>query len=241
MHRLYFMAQTKSSEPKSANLSVEQMKAAIPKLNRRISELESFEVNSIQDMDDLTIIALEKKYHSTLDEILGLDTVERKRYTVSFDGNELRWLILSNTSIFTTEIRECYSKGLNNAMNNLRTLKELFEERIEDAVAFPETASPMDKKLCNPGRVFVVHGHDNGAKETVARFLEKLGLKPVILHEQPNQGRTIIEKFEDHADADYAVVLFTPDDMGHPVGKPNESKPRARQNVLLELGFFMAK
>jgi predicted nucleotide-binding protein len=85
-----------------------------------------------------------------------------------------------------------------------------------------------------------VHGHDDGLKETVARFLSKLDLEPVILHEQPNRGRTIIEKFEEHTDVAFAVVLFTPDDMGYPAGKPDETKPRARQNVVLELGFFMA-
>jgi predicted nucleotide-binding protein len=89
-------------------------------------------------------------------------------------------------------------------------------------------------------RIFVVHGHDDGVKETVARFLAKLELVPVILHEQPNRGRTVIEKFEEHSDVAFAVVLFTPDDVGFPAGKVKESKPRARQNVVLELGFFMA-
>jgi len=74
----------------------------------------------------------------------------------------------------------------------------------------------------------------------VARFLAKLELEPVILHEQPNRGRTVIEKFEEHSDVAFAVVLFTPDDVCFPAGKVEESKPRARQNVVLELGFFMA-
>lgn len=77
-------------------------------------------------------------------------------------------------------------------------------------------------------------------KETVARFLSKLELEPVILHEQPNRGRTIIEKFEDHSDVSFAIVLFTPDDVGFPANKSGDAKPRARQNVVLELGFFMA-
>jgi predicted nucleotide-binding protein len=88
-------------------------------------------------------------------------------------------------------------------------------------------------------RVFIVHGHDDGAKDAVARFLQKLDLQPVVLHEQPNKGRTIIEKFEDHSAVAFAVVLFTPDDVGHPAGYPDAARPRARQNVLLELGFFM--
>jgi len=73
----------------------------------------------------------------------------------------------------------------------------------------------------NGRRVFVVHGHDGEVKESVARFLEKLGLDPIILHEQPNQGRTIIEKFEvSSADIAFAVVLLTPDDVGSAASQP---------------------
>lgn len=90
-------------------------------------------------------------------------------------------------------------------------------------------------------KVFVVHGHDTEAKETVARFLERLRLTPVILHEQPNSGRTIIEKFEVFSDVGFAVVLLTPDDIGAPSSEPKNLKARARQNVILELGYFMGK
>ena len=93
----------------------------------------------------------------------------------------------------------------------------------------------------NRTSVFVIHGHDEAARETVARFLEKLGLEPIILHEQANRGRTIIEKFEDHADVAFTVVLLTPDDMGGRKDGQSELKPRARQNVILELGFFIGK
>jgi hypothetical protein len=89
--------------------------------------------------------------------------------------------------------------------------------------------------------VFVVHGHDGELKATVARFLARLlGREPVILQEQPDRGRTIIEKFEAHAEqAGSAVVLLTADDQGAATGK--RLQPRARQNVVFELGFFLAK
>jgi len=88
-------------------------------------------------------------------------------------------------------------------------------------------------------KVFVVHGHDETAKIDVARTLERLGLEPIVLHEQPSKGKTIIEKFEEHASlASYAIVLLTPDDIGYPKDKDAEKKPRARQNVILELGYF---
>ncbi|MEQ1932861.1 MAG: nucleotide-binding protein [Fimbriimonadaceae bacterium] len=101
-------------------------------------------------------------------------------------------------------------------------------------------AAPDARSGLHSQRVFLVHGHDERVRETVARFLEKLELECIILHEQPNRGRTIIEKFEDYADVAFAVVLLTPDDQGG-VGtsKPETYKPRARQNVILELGFFL--
>jgi len=77
--------------------------------------------------------------------------------------------------------------------------------------------------------VFIVHGHDEGAVQSVARFVEKLGISPVILHEQINKGRTVIEKFEDFAGrAGFAIVIMTPDDQGHAVATPRQKKHRAR-------------
>ena len=90
--------------------------------------------------------------------------------------------------------------------------------------------------------MFLIHGHDEGTKQKVARFLEKLGLSVVILHEQVNKGMTIIEKFENYAaNAGFAVALFTPDDIGYPMASEQNKQPRARQNVVLEMGFFVGK
>jgi predicted nucleotide-binding protein len=89
--------------------------------------------------------------------------------------------------------------------------------------------------------VFLVHGHNNAVKETVARFLEKLGLHVIILHEQPNKGETVIEKFEANSDVGFAVVLLTPDDVGEIASASDKLNPRARQNVIFELGYFTGK
>ena len=90
-------------------------------------------------------------------------------------------------------------------------------------------------------KVFVVHGHDSGTKETVARHLERLGLEAVILHEKASEGRTVIEKLEAHSGVGFAVVLLTPDDLGAAKDVADKLKPRARQNVVLELGYFCGK
>lgn len=89
-------------------------------------------------------------------------------------------------------------------------------------------------------RVFVVYGHDEGAKQTVARFLEQCGFVAVILHEQADGGKTIIEKIEQYADVIFAIILYTPCDIGR---DKNEKRgvPRARQNVVFEHGYLIGK
>lgn len=91
-------------------------------------------------------------------------------------------------------------------------------------------------------RIFLVHGHDEGILHETARFLETLDQEVVILREQPNQGRTIVEKFEEYADVGFTVVLLTPDDQGGTRSMSlEELRPRARQNVVFELGYFIGR
>jgi predicted nucleotide-binding protein len=116
-----------------------------------------------------------------------------------------------------------------------RTLREDLADAQHEAAALP-AAAPEAAPLSR--RVFVVHGHDDGAREAVARFLEKIGFEAIILHEQANRGGTVIEKIEANSDVGFAVVMLTPDDVGRSA-KEEELKPRARQNVLLELGYFI--
>lgn len=87
-------------------------------------------------------------------------------------------------------------------------------------------------------KVFISYGHDKEAKTTAAKFVEDLGLKPITLDGQPSKGQTIIDKFEEQAgEASFAIVLLTPDDVGSSKST-GKRKPRARQNVILELGYF---
>ena len=98
-------------------------------------------------------------------------------------------------------------------------------------------ASATEKKTQR--KVFVVHGHDNEVKSEVARFLERIDFQAIVLHEQASGGRTIIEKVEAQGDVGFAVVLLTPDDHGCKVG--GAPRARARQNVILELGYFIGR
>lgn len=99
-----------------------------------------------------------------------------------------------------------------------------------------------------PNKIFIVHGHDDALKQEVARIVEKQGLDAVILSEQANHGKTIIEKFEENTDVGAAICLFTGDDYGRAIkdDKGEETKPandrlRARQNVVFESGYFMGR
>lgn len=95
----------------------------------------------------------------------------------------------------------------------------------------------------NKRNVFIVHGRDNESKQEVSRFIESIGLKAIILHEQASGGRTIIEKIEHYSgDADFALVLYTPCDHGRGAHEPNvKPKNRARQNVVFEHGYLMGR
>lgn len=89
-------------------------------------------------------------------------------------------------------------------------------------------------------KVFIVHGHDGELKEAIARIVEKQGVSPIILSEQANKGKTIIEKFEENSDVSGAICLFTADDLGRSKSTKDDL-PRARQNVVFEAGYFMGK
>ena len=133
-----------------------------------------------------------------------------------------------------------FAAGIPQTVTMLEGLITRLEEKREEL----ESAGPvLSVREPNIGtrRVFVVHGHDDETKQTAARFLERLELEPVILSEQPSEGRTIIEKFEQNADVAYAIVLLTPDDIGYPCEKPDKAQSRARQNVILELGYFIGR
>ena len=133
-----------------------------------------------------------------------------------------------------------YLRMLNRADSLLTSLLKYVEGFwANDDVA----ATAVDGQAPNGRRsndVFIVHGRDEGAKNTVVLFLGCLGLNPIVLADQPGQGLTIIEKFHQHAEVHCAVVLLTPDDTGA-LRSEMDLRPRARQNVIFELGFFIGR
>lgn len=114
---------------------------------------------------------------------------------------------------------------------------DTLSSELSSRVPLPE--APLSKAA---SQIFIVHGHDLAAVNDVKVKVHSLtGIMPQVLADQPGQGDTIIEKFEKHAGkSDFAIVLLTPDDEGRAVGT-DDLNPRARQNVILELGYFLGK
>ena len=134
-----------------------------------------------------------------------------------------------------------HSEFVKACKNDLETTKAVFMTYLEEMEE--EKASlllPKASAISSYEKIFIVHGHDGELKQSVARIIEKQGIEAIILSEQANKGRTIIEKFEDYSDVGGAICLFTADDYGR-AKKDEADNTRARQNVVLETGYFMGK
>lgn len=165
---------------------------------------------------------------------------ENNEYKKSYDSENSSYFgVIGGTISLTQEIQEL--KGdINNCLGNLKNLRQktaLLKSVKEDTeVTKTEKSSVLDKS-----QVFIVHGHDDAAKTKTARFIEKLGLKPIILHEQASGSKTVIEKIEAYSNVGFGIVLYTPCDIGAKDENNPNYKKRARQNVVFEHGFLIGK
>lgn len=130
----------------------------------------------------------------------------------------------------------------NACKEGLETTIAIFETYLEELKEESDENHTVKKvvQLKNLSKIFIVHGHDEALKQEVARLIEKQNIEAIILSEKANKGKTIIEKLEENSDVGCAICLFTPDDAGK-ANKETDYKARARQNVVLEAGFFMGK
>ncbi|WP_299798546.1 nucleotide-binding protein [uncultured Maribacter sp.] len=159
-------------------------------------------------------------------------------YKERYDNvNNIGFMVVGGRTSQAEELRE-FKDDVKSKVNNLKQL--VAKTGLMKTAIGIEPENEKKTAKANNEKVFIVHGHSNEAKLDVARTIEKLGLTPIILHEQANSGKTVIEKFEKHSDVGYAIVLLTGDDYGN-VKTNDKMNPRARQNVILELGFFIGK
>lgn len=162
-----------------------------------------------------------------ISDIFGSNSIELSRFkSICYEPDEYYG---ENNIMHAKDIEAC-RKGLKKAKALLSQFMKATEEEDEN----------MTLNKNDYSKVFIVHGHDGELRENVARIIEKQDIKAIILSEQANQGRTIIEKIEKNSDVGGAICLFTADDVGKEKNK-EDSKPRARQNVVFEAGYFMGK
>ena len=150
---------------------------------------------------------------------------------------------MGRSSTFSEELG-MYQKGMNSSINSLEGLRDRLELYDEPSETSQHTSGNKTPQSTFGSKVFIIHGRDDAAKGDVALFVKDLGFDPIILDRQPNSGLiAILDKFEREAEkAGFAIALLTPDDVGALKDEAdNRLKPRARQNVIFELGYFILK
>lgn len=162
-----------------------------------------------------------------------------------FGEKSLEYKKFSNIGFYEIDYGEKY--GLGKTVDQVEVCKKglmiaegMLKTILEDIEGFQNNQIKKKDSQLSYKRIFIVHGHDGELKEAVARIIEKQNIEAVILGEKANQGRTIIEKFENYSDVGGAICLFTADDIGCEKSK-SDGHPRARQNVVFEAGYFMGK
>lgn len=239
------------SKPERPHRSVGEKRQDIVRIKRRIDELRAFDPEIVTvRFSDPNVTKLETAISSTLAAVFGEGTSDYNRYVNAsrLDNGpimmESGWISARRGGFDADQSREAsryLAEGKAQALALLQQAVDALEEEIEfsepESIAIRPEVDTVE--AVKTRRVFIVHGHDEGARESLARYLEKIGFQPIILHEQANKGRTVIEKVEANSDVGFAVVLLTPDDEGRKLGGTMEF--RARQNVLLELGYFIGR
>lgn len=228
------------------HLTPDEERAAVSRLSRRLEALNGFEVQAMKESRPPDLIALETSITRELERAFGENTADFRHFKAA---GELCWKPMIGAVYFgvgdsspglpsLSDHQQGVKANISRSQALLTEAIRSLEEDLGEAVAVSAITQPRDLS-----KVFVVHGHDGEVRQTVARFIEKLGFEAVILHERPNKGRTIITKFrEEAAGVGFAVVLMTPDDVGGSAPfLEGQLRPRARQNVVFELGFFIGE
>jgi predicted nucleotide-binding protein len=200
----------------------------------RIQEGRKLIANPIQSGDQFNKVEEEQeKWRAYNRELLSRQLFTTDEYADEYRGSFK--LIHVAGDRYDTPSLTAFAARLNYSITNQVACLESIVERLELInEVMTERFAVSDRS-----KIFVVHGHDEGALQAMARFLEGIGLQAIILREQPDRGRTTIEKFEAcSVEVGFTVVLLTPDDLGGATAAP-EQAARARQNVIFELGYFV--
>lgn len=218
--------------------------ASLQKLARLLNhpDLKSYNEKLTQDVD------LEQFLKKSEDSQRGMLGSARLEWTDDDEKNlALQYLLvqkLGTVDGYASNFCHYYYYANGKIINYIHNMvRNLIIPFVRDYKIYVQSHGETEVKLNIPlsnNKIFIVHGHDHGALQSVARYVERHNFEAIILHEQANGGRTIIEKIEANSDVGFAIVLLTPDDFGK-AKDASDYSPRARQNVILELGYFIGK
>jgi predicted nucleotide-binding protein len=237
---------TKRQQQATSNESPTQLIISKEEFNKNLDDRIAIG-NEIYDLPLNSIDALEKNkeefsnwndYNS--EYLKHVFNKEYSEYKKKYDnaGNFAFVIIGGGSTSLYEEIKEFKDK-VNSKLDNLKKLRaktDLLKSTIEEKALVTEKSIQF-----NNSNVFIVHGHDDEAKVKTARFIERLGLQPIILHEQASGSKTVIEKIETYSNVGFGIVLYTACDIGAKAGVSPEYRNRARQNVIFEHGFLIGK
>ena len=177
-----------------------------------------------------------------LERTFGKESTELKSFKeISFSLPFVGFISFGSDDVVSSSSSQEDIKICKKGITETKLILQTYLEELEEKYALsPKNTGNNNIDLT---RVFIVHGHNDGIKNKVALLLEKQGIDYCILNEQPNTGKTIIEKLEYYINEQgvgAAICLFTADDTGK-ANKEEEQKPRARQNVVFETGLCIGK
>lgn len=227
-----------SAAPPTVPKSSQQLRQGIDRIERRIAALDAFDPTSVKERWAPEVKALEAAISDTLDAVFGHNSQRYHRFSGATNLDK-GGLFLGSGPDPLYKVHGWLAEGKADALALLRQAVQSLEEDLAELGEQP-APPPLSLKRALGEEVFIVHGRDSPAKIEVARLIERAGLKAIILHEQPNQGQTVIEKFEAHGgSAGFAIIVLTPDDVGGL--DANSLQPRARQNVIGEMFWFAGR
>ncbi|SKC61688.1 TIR domain-containing protein [Maledivibacter halophilus] len=188
-------------------------------------------IKNLNFNDDVELDAIKKRMYMIISNIFG----KKSKYLKDLGATSFYPMVFPASDEYK---RKTWNTGQNRLINITSTM-------LDELKLFPskDTNDDIDKENfdVNNRQIFLVHGHNEAMKQTVARVAEKIDFNPIILHEKENKGRTIIEKFTDYSEVGFAIVLLSGDDLGGVKSDPQTLKTRARQNVIFEMGYFIGK
>ncbi len=189
------------------------------------------EFQLVPKMDESRIALLKNRFETLVITAVGEEVAER--FIEQSRTVEFRPRMLFDASLWDVTWP--------NGQRKMLAVIDSFLEYLEIVAAHRHDGSASVDSI-ERVRCFIVHGHDATMLNAVRSYIAYLGLDPIVLSEEPNQGMTIFQKFKSYAEVDVAIVLLSPDDIGRSANAPpSVERYRARQNVILELGYFMCQ